>query len=404
MFVSDLSSFRSFQSDHLFLLVGTNPLPNYVAARLLARQEGTIHLLYSDGSEGGPSTWRFAQFLKLEIENCRSDLAVHPHGLHEASAGEIRRKLQSVLSQESVTGRVGLNYTGGTKAMAVHAYRGVADKFPEATFSYLDARRLAFFIDGVSSPIPIGRALEVSFAELSALHGYEVNKDVRTVPAYEPLFGALAKVHSAADGHQQWYNWRRGGFPKGELPDLTSYPALSPMRQAMDELCDGRATPEALAEKMGFEKFASCGAWFKGKWMEELALAAVIQIASTCNIHEYGASLHPVPSKVLNFEEEQRNFDLDVVAMIGYQLFAISCIDDDRSQGETKRHLLEAYVRARQLGGDEARVALVSCVANPRVLRQEIERDWHAGGQIQVFGRDHLTQLARYFHDWFKRR
>lgn len=35
------------KTDYLFLLVGTNPLPNYVAARLLARPKGKIYLLHS---------------------------------------------------------------------------------------------------------------------------------------------------------------------------------------------------------------------------------------------------------------------------------------------------------------------------------------------------------------------
>lgn len=31
-----------YQSDYLFLLVGTNPLPNYVAAELLLKQDGQL--------------------------------------------------------------------------------------------------------------------------------------------------------------------------------------------------------------------------------------------------------------------------------------------------------------------------------------------------------------------------
>ena len=35
------------QSEHLFLLIGKNPLPNWVAARLLLRDEGRLYLVHS---------------------------------------------------------------------------------------------------------------------------------------------------------------------------------------------------------------------------------------------------------------------------------------------------------------------------------------------------------------------
>jgi hypothetical protein len=391
-----------YQSDHLFLLIGTNPLPNYVAALLLTRRARRVHLLYSDGSDGGPSTLRFAEFLEDALQAKRPDLTVFKHGIHEASEGEIRRKLTRVLTQERVDGQVGLNYTGGTKAMAIHTYRVLINEFPEAIFSYLDARRLALFIDGVSSPYPIVQTLQVSFSELAALHGYEMNQ-VRATPMHESLFRALAEVHSVKEGHQQWQEWCQIELQRGELPDPVVYPALAPVRRAMDVLCNGQATTEQVAQAMGFSRFVSCAKWFIGEWLEELALSAITQIALPCNIHEYGAALHPLPSESLSFEE-RKSFDLDVAAVTGYQLFVISCIDSDRAKGETKKHLMEAYVRARQLGGDEARVALVCCVENPQILQQEIEREWHVEGQVRVFGRDHLTRLSHYFHDWFMRR
>src|SRR6266850_5540031 len=37
------------RSDHLFLLIGTNPLPNWVAAKLLTNPGGCVHLVYTGG-------------------------------------------------------------------------------------------------------------------------------------------------------------------------------------------------------------------------------------------------------------------------------------------------------------------------------------------------------------------
>ena len=41
-----------WKTEHLLLLIGGNALPNFVAARLLLRDGGTLHLLHSPGTGG----------------------------------------------------------------------------------------------------------------------------------------------------------------------------------------------------------------------------------------------------------------------------------------------------------------------------------------------------------------
>ncbi len=108
------------------------------------------------------------------------------------------------------------------------------------------------------------------------------------------------------------------------------------------------------------------------------------------------------------------SFELDVVALRGHQLFLFSCIategmertTDNPAAGdrsEAKKHLFEAYMRARQVGGDEARVALVSCVARPDTLKAEVVHEWDAEGKIEVFGREHLETLSTHIGAWFSK-
>ena len=106
----------NYQVDHLFLLIGTNPLPNYVSARLLARdpQRTTIWFVHSkdtakehDTLQKSLQTEGFQSFQSIEVD--------------EASSIDIYNQIQQ--RARSLHGVIGLNYTGGTKAMAVHAYR-----------------------------------------------------------------------------------------------------------------------------------------------------------------------------------------------------------------------------------------------------------------------------------------
>jgi hypothetical protein len=94
-----------------------------------------------------------------------------------------------------------------------------------------------------------------------------------------------------------------------------------------------------------------------------------------------------------------RDFDLDVVVMRSYQLFVFSCIVSNKIQ-ECKDHLMEAYVRARQAGGDEARVGLVCVYKDPKALQEEIASDLDAAGKIRVFGQEDLIPLADRIKEW----
>jgi hypothetical protein len=61
---------------------------------------------------------------------------------------------------------------------------------------------------------------------------------------------------------------------------------------------------------------------------------------------------------------------------------------------------MEAYVRARQAGGDEARVGLVCVYKDPKALQEEIASDLDAAGKIRVFGQEDLIPLADRIKEW----
>jgi hypothetical protein len=136
--------------------------------------------------------------------------------------------------------------------------------------------------------------------------------------------------------------------------------------------------------------------WLDGIWLEHYTLWAVRQIASECYVHQAGLSFRP----------KERDFEFDVAAMRGYQLFALSCTTESR-KGLLKGKLFEAYVRARQMGGDEARVGLVCCAAkenpdsNPSAVQREIEESWDAKGKVRVFGVEDLPDLPVHLKTWF---
>jgi len=400
-----MSSFSRWQTDVLFLLVGTNPLPNYVAAQLLAKEGGLVVLLHSK------STGEIAQDLAGRIRDSRPGLRMNFREIHHANAEVIAARMRVMLSElELGPGKLGLHYTGGTKPMAVHAYHYLKGSHPDGCFSYLDATTLQMYIEAHGAriqEIPTAGAVEIGLEDLFALHGYYLqDSPLRREPRVPELCRAILQVHRSEAGCRQWDEWVRSlGQDEPPLPDPARYPALGPAIEAFAELAAGRVPAEdAVAQALGYEELKSGSKFFCGGWLEEYTLQAVTEIAAQMRVHDWGAGARPLlkADKKRKKEDRRRDFDLDVVAMVGYQLFAISCIST-ATASNAKEHLLEAFVRARQVGGDEARVAVVCRVKNAPLLEREIEREEEETlGKVRVFGEQQLLGLAGQLRAWIQ--
>ncbi|MBN3885080.1 MAG: hypothetical protein HWQ44_19580 [Nostoc sp. JL34] len=168
------TEFEPYKVDHLFLLIGENPLPNYVAAKLLLKEGGKPYLVFSEYTEKPAE--RLKEILDL------SDNEMVPLNNNESNAYEIKKRIREKIKEIKKyfpdKNSFGLNYTGGTKAMAAHAYQALLspdDKDltiqlnPAPVFSYLDSRSLKILIDQTNNPIPLDipkEPLELSLEKL----------------------------------------------------------------------------------------------------------------------------------------------------------------------------------------------------------------------------------------------
>ena len=104
---------------------------------------------------------------------------------------------------------VGLNYTSGTKPMAVYTALVLRQSFPRAFFSYLDARTLSLVVDagdGATQGIPIGQSVMLAIKDIADLHGYHVAQSAAQ-PLHLPFAQAIRNVHLADGGMKQWRAW-----------------------------------------------------------------------------------------------------------------------------------------------------------------------------------------------------
>jgi len=401
-----LHKLEPFKAEHLILLVGGNPLPNAVAGKLLVAPEGKITLVHSKGTaEVARKLCGWFSKQKVEFRE-----------VEESDSHSIVEGLKAVLDTSSAQ-KVGLHYTGGTKAMSVHTYRALErwadEKGKKAVFSYLDARSLEMVFDPVEgevkpSRIYIGRALEIKLKDLMELHGWKLQCDPTRDPLLPNTARVLAEVCGEDDGLKEWKKWiDEQLICKCRREDKEDWKNDKELAQVRLTPCDGHLYKvfESLREELGIpaEEQSDFGLdhgdfrgksfcrWLHGTWLEHRVLDTMRELAKPLGLHEYAQ----------NIETEGVQFEVDVVALRGYQLFALSCSTDEK-KSSLKLKLFEAYVRARQLGGDEARVALVCCSDNPEKIEKEMRRDITGGGSIRVFGRQHLANLNEHIKGWIQ--
>src|SRR5579875_1684181 len=136
-----LEDLPRYKSDQLLLLVGSNPLPNAVAACLLLNDSGAAHLLHSPGTAGIArhlQTWLSGHKRSSVLIDTAVD-ASDPLAVVGATEAWL-----DTLPADGSKGSVGLHYTGGTKVMSVHSRRTLREALRGRLIcSYLHAQSLS---------------------------------------------------------------------------------------------------------------------------------------------------------------------------------------------------------------------------------------------------------------------
>jgi len=108
--------------EYLFLLVGENPLPNYIAARTLLKDKGTVYLVFSLSTTLQKNCIQEGLINQNQNQNQIKEVIPIDLAKYESVARQIYERVKKKIPK---TASVGLNYTGGTKTMAVHAYKAI---------------------------------------------------------------------------------------------------------------------------------------------------------------------------------------------------------------------------------------------------------------------------------------
>lgn len=391
---------------HLFVLMGLNPVPVWVAARLLLHQGGQLYLVHTPER----------RFRAVAEEVSKRWLATGGRQpVYVPIPPFDSREIVHLLTEQLKTiseGMVGFNYTGGTKVMAIHAYQALEKGLNRGVggpiFSYLDPEGLMMRFDPSreirdgAEPVFVGRAAATSLSvtELFRLHEAEAHfKGMAAEPPALPVAQAIAALHTSDERVKGWREWamalaRQG---KGIAPQpIGEWPA--PFTAVGLALLAGRPSTTtwqelARAKVWPFQSAQDITAWLDGQWLESHVYHLVRGLSQSLELTD-------VQQDVVG-QFKGYKIQADVALTRGYQLLFISCYSGASTPAATQK-LLEAVVRARQVGGDEAGAALVSMVNDAKAIENDV-RIAAREARIRVFGLSDFPRLEDSLRDWIRK-
>lgn len=391
---------------HLFVLMGLNPVPAWAAARLLLRQGGTLYLVHT----------RQPRFRAVAAEVAKRWLATGGRQpIYVPILPFDSREIVHTLTEQLNTiseGIVGFNYTGGTKVMAIHAYRALETGLDRGVggpiFSYLDPEALTMRFDPSreirdgAEPVFVGRAAaaELSVKDMFRLHETGARfEGMAPEPPALPVAQAIAALHTSADRVREWREFamrltRQGkgiaAQPIGEWP--------APFEAVGAALLAGRSPTTtwhelARARVWPFQSAQAITAWLDGAWLESHVYQLVRGLRDSLELTDVQQDVRGAFNGYA--------IQMDVAITRGYQLLSISCYSGASTPNATQK-LLEAVVRARQVGGDEAGAALVSMVPDAKAIENDV-RIAAREERIRVLGLADFPRLEDSLRDWIKK-
>lgn len=422
----------------LILLFGSNPLPPVLAALLYGARQ--VHVITS--AQVRARTDKALNWLK------QKGIAVGKTEVLEdaQSPAEIAKKLEPFFLKHPGD----LHYSGGTKAMAVHAHRLWRDanvqriKTGECLASWLSSDGRFYFDDPSLYPYDMRFEPALTLEDLWHLHRLDEPtwSDEHIEDNKREIAHCIAELHKKdADFYriiiprlygikEAWFEGipapipvagsviiskeSRGSGIKVSLINLgesrnfgDDSPFLSNTKELHKLLLNKDGTFDQVVEYMTSTALPkthddrrkarlNAAKWLYGDWLEVWLADVLSKMTSLDDSQEL---LFDEVRQDVKIKDNPEALQLDVVAIKGHRVFLFSCTVD-QSNSIVKSKLMESRMRAEQMGGDLARFAVFSFHKKPENVLLEVRADGFDGySDAHSFGWNHFNDLNTFTHE-----
>lgn len=340
----------------LVSLVGTNPLPIAVSTLYFRNKVSEIKLLYSETNRKvkQKSTKNFADNIETLLISKGFKGKIDTDSLSDIGNPKfIRQDVVNVfgaIAEEST--EIILDYTGGTKTMSVNVYNTLKELFTDKFSSvYVDARTFKIIDDNGRGIEDLRDKIALSIDEIASLHGYKREENKEGILHYESVLNELKRIINEGKIREflSWKNRIRDASVRnnGQYTNVIEQMRIELIPETTREL-------KNLANRE--EKLKRFIEWLDGRWFEDYVYEIMKEIKN-----EAGKSNTLSIDRKWKGKKEGKGteFELDILAVRGYQLFGISCTTSD-NRHVCKEKGFEIFHRVSQIGGRESRSILIT--------------------------------------------
>jgi len=401
---------------NLILLVGTNPLPNYVVAKYFMDSYDNLKNIFfviSSGNKSQSSTREFAdnitKVLNSNYENKNVNFIYVALSNIEDQKTNIN-DLSSGFEEIGLHENIHLNYTGGTKTMGIHVYNFLKEKYKENfENSYLSAKLFKLINEnGELVTEDLRKKVILKFEDLITLHGFKRdNKDFEF--GFENAMKKFEEYIERDELDKYFDSFNRKNFTSNSnklierKKDLKKDIRINGVILKINNLLPPESQlfnsyGEVLENLPEDKNIKNTIQFIDGKWLEEYLYKIIKEnIPENINILKNWEVKKPTWPNNLKFE-------LDVILINGYQLCGLS-VTTISKKANCKHKGFEIIMRTRQIGGDEAKSVLVTRLNEQPVKELQNELEIDTGGtskNILVLGKDdfkkeNLLNKLKYF-------
>ena len=348
----------------LILSIGSNPLPNYIVAKYLLSDErdkfeinhklpkpDKIMFAYSSMTE------KFQKSIVEELDLSPSDLILVNFGCNnERNFNEIKSmvsrsldRLTEDLKQDNST--IHLNYTGGTKPMALGLFSAVEhfDGYEvKKIYSDLSPSELKLTLpEEVKYPNTgnMTSYVTIDIEQLYRLHGLSKTKAKREYTGFPKQGKSIEflfdKTRDYKNGDEYFYS------------ELWEPEYDSKNKETLLKSIEGAFN---IDDKISDKQMKKLRKYIRGTWLEEYLYMTIRELQDDKNTHITDVA-QDIETRVSG-----REFQVDVITIQGCKPILFTCTTDDSAPG-CKGKAFEGIYRSEQIGGEHSKTVLV-CMAD----------------------------------------
>jgi len=386
----------------LILLIGSNPLPNYVVASYLLNKSrdnfekneklkipDKILSVYSSQTEKYKDN--ITKLLEKKdkissgklIDCCNLGDKARDYNFIKK---QIMRKLDE-LNYKTIIRSINLLYTGGTKPMAV-AVSSAVNEYVSKNLGIeninCDINPDEFKIqlrEGEMYPTEgdLRKYLKMNILEIYTIHGLSEPKyKTEHGTLYEDnLEGIIRSFYEKNNIYYEWQNWPKES-KRGDLRNV--YKKEMDLRQSADEAIDERLIElqgkllktldhfpkirnllfEGLEKSENLNNWKTARAFLTGEWLEQF----IFDIINEVKTNNKELLINDIGWNVV--KSGQGCFEIDVIFIAGFQSFLVTCTTSDK-KNLIKGKAFEGIFRSLQLGGEHSKTIIV-CLGDDGII------------------------------------